>query len=593
MHKDKIDTGDADLDQNLRNWFQWNKSGSKDAEAMWSLVNAGKIDEVKKAMKKRLVFGTAGIRGKMGVGFSYINDLVIIQTSQGLANYVLQANKSPDVAKTMGVVIGFDARHNSHRWARLTGGVFHRLGFTVYLFSSITPTPWVPFTVQSKKAAVGIMITASHNPKQDNGYKVYWSNGPQIRPPHDGNILESIQHHLVPAAGDESFDETYIQNYNDKSNPPVIDLLEVMSNEYYEVLNRGLMKRTNNEEYKESIVYTAMHGVGANFIDRALETAGFKALVHVKEQRVEPDPEFPTVVFPNPEEGKSALNLAVKTADVIGSIHILANDPDADRLAIAEKHNGQWRIFSGNEIGTLLGWFQFISHTTHNPDTNRANLYFIASTVSSKILRSIAREEGLSFEETLTGFKWMGNRADEIEKENPNLSESERKHVLLAYEEAIGFMCGTAVLDKDGISAGLRAAELIAFLGKRNQTLTDKLDALYTTYGYHFSEANYFVIEDFDLIHAHFDYLRNFQQKPNTYPSVLKTKEREYAVVSVRDLTTGYDSASPDLKSKLPASHESQMITFTLDNGTVLTIRLSGTEPKLKYYAEYCAKPSQ
>lgn len=279
----------------------------------------------------------------------------------------------------MGVVIGFDARRNSHRWARLTGGVFHRMGFTVYLFSSITPTPWVPFTVQKKKAAVGIMITASHNPKQDNGYKVYWSNGPQvwnkihqswkcllkrarvplqIRPPHDGNILESIQHHLVPAAGDDSFDETYIQKFNAESNPPVIDLLEVMSNEYYDVLNRGLMKRTNNEEYKESIVYTAMHGVGANFIDRAMEIAGFKPLVHVKEQRgeiwddckvikwvtysffLEPDPEFPTVIFPNPEEGKSALNLAVKTADEIGSIHILANDPDADRLAIAEKHDG-------------------------------------------------------------------------------------------------------------------------------------------------------------------------------------------------------------------------------------------------------------
>lgn len=318
-----------------------------------------------------------------------MNDLIIIQTSQGLAQYVLSCFKTPEEAQKAGAVISFDARHNSCRWAKLTARAFMKAGFKVYLFNQITPTPFVPFTVQQLKAAVGVMITASHNPKEDNGYKVFWSNGPQIKPPHDKNILKNIGENLEPVDHQAAFNE----NLNEFQ---VEDPTEKMSNCYYETLQNLLYDRENlNANFAQKIVYSAMHGVGASFIDRAFSSANFPPVVHVEDQK-EPNPDFPTVPFPNPEEGKSALNLSMKLADEIGAIYILANDPDADRLAIAEKVDGVWKIFNGNEIGTLLAWWQLQVHLKRYGEQKyqRKNLYFIASTVSSKMLGSLAKKEG-------------------------------------------------------------------------------------------------------------------------------------------------------------------------------------------------------
>ncbi len=437
--------------------------------------------------------------------FSKLNDLVIIQTSQGLAKYVLSCYPTLDDARKAGAVVSFDARYNSSRWAKLTARVFLKNGFKVHLFNKITPTPFVPFTVQQMKAAIGIMITASHNPKDDNGYKVFWSNGPQIKPPHDKNIFLSINENLQPA-DDDAFNED-LTMFQDNLNDPT----EELGKRYYDTLQNLLYDEEMNAGFKKKVVYSAMHGVGASYIDQAFSMAKFAPVLHVDDQR-EPNPDFPTVPFPNPEEGKSALNLSMKTADENGSIYILANDPDADRLAVAENVEGQWKIFNGNEIGTLLAWWQLQVHLKHHGEEKfeRKNLYYIASTVSSKMLGALARKEGLTFLETLTGFKWMANQAYDLERADPG------KRVLLGYEEAIGFMCGTQVLDKDGVSAAIRVTELMAYLDLKGMTLSAKLNEIYNDYGYHCNRASYFFVEDKNITQKIFDRLRTFAGSAHT-----------------------------------------------------------------------------
>lgn len=340
-----------------------------------------------------------------------------------------------------------------------------------------------------------------------------------------------------------------------------------------------------NEEAQLKIVYTAMHGVGFPFVERAFEVAKLQPVYAVVEQR-DPDPEFPTVKFPNPEEGKSCLLLSMKLADDVGSNLILANDPDADRLACAERESStsQWRVFNGNELGALLGWWSVKCFKEKNPGLELRNWYVLASTVSSKMLRAMARIDGFNFEETLTGFKWMGNRSVELMEKG--------KGILFAYEEAIGFMFSSAVLDKDGVSAAAHLATMASFLRiKENMSLSQKLDQLYETYGYHFSLNSYFLCYEAEKIVKIFERIRNWEEKPDTYPqSILDGK---YKIDSIRDLTTGVDTSQPDGKSLMPSSKSSQMITFTLTNGTVITLRTSGTEPKIKYYSEYCAKPEE
>uniref|UniRef100_A0A0K8SUW0 Phosphoglucomutase-2 n=2 Tax=Lygus hesperus TaxID=30085 RepID=A0A0K8SUW0_LYGHE len=362
----------------------------------------------------------------------------------------------------------------------------------------------------------------------------------------------------------------------------IIDPFSELTEDYMSKLKLNLVNSSYNVLATVSVTYTAMHGVGYPFVVKAFETANLKELIPVTEQ-ITPDPEFSTVVFPNPEEGKSALNLAIKTADENGSQVILANDPDADRLAIAEKtSDGQWKVFSGNEIGALLCWWIVYSFKMRSPAASYKNLYTMSSTVSSHIARTIALREGLSFEETLTGFKWMGNRAHQL--------RSSGKQVIFAFEEAIGFMCRDTVLDKDGVSAAAHAGELIAFLYTRRETLNSRLNRIYEEYGHHITKNSYYICHDPVTIKSIFNRINHFHNgEDNTYPtSILNGK---YNVVAVRDLHTGYDSTKPDHKAVLPISKSSFMVTFAFDNGLIATLRTSGTEPKLKYYTELCASP--
>lgn len=353
------------------------------------------------------------------------------------------------------------------------------------------------------------------------------------------------------------------------------EMLEVIPQKFLDV----------NESANLKFVYSAMHGVGFPFVERGFEVSKLPPVHAVIEQR-DPDPEFPTVKFPNPEEGKSCLLLSMKLADAIESNLILANDPDADRLACAERESltAPWRVFNGNELGSLLGWWAVQCTREKDPTIMMNNCYMIASTVSSKMLRSMSRIEGFNFEETLTGFKWMANRAVELLESG--------KQVLFAYEEAIGFMFSPAVLDKDGVSAAVHLATLASYLRYNyDMSLAQKLNELYKIYGYHYSIASYFFCFDPPKIDKIFERIRNWEGQSGAYPK--HVLNGEYKIDIVRDLTTGVDTSQPDGKSLLPSSKSSQMITFTLDNESVITLRTSGTEPKIKYYAEYCAKPEE
>ncbi|XP_055336098.1 phosphopentomutase-like [Paramacrobiotus metropolitanus] len=567
MDRKSMDLGGSpELDRKVEEWLAWDQNAATRKE-ITALVEAKRFDELEGRLGQRLAFGTAGLRGSMSAGFNHMNDLVIIQTTQGMVKYLLKTK--PEIQKH-GVVIGFDNRHNSDRFAKLAAAVFISQSVPVYLFSKICPTPFVPFAVLNLKCSCGIMITASHNPKQDNGYKVYWDNGAQITSPHDKGIAAAIEENLAPwpASWDIPSQHSLLTDPLDKIMAAYLESVKTLS-----------LYSDNNAKSTMKFVYTPMHGVGHSYVEAATKAFRLPLFIPVEEQK-NPDPEFPTVEYPNPEEGKSSLDLAVVTAEQHGSSVILANDPDADRFALAEKQPGNsWKIFSGNDIGTMLGWWMWNSYCKAHENSKKGDeCYMIASTVSSKMLRAIAKMEGFNFEETLTGFKWIANRADELRKTG--------KTVLFGFEEAIGFMCGDFVLDKDGISACMVAAEMIVHLYSTGMTIAKFLESLHIKYGHHVTNNSYFLCYHPPTIEAIFKRLRNFNGT-NGYPKVCG----RFHVSGVRDLTAGYDSAQPDGRPILPVSKSSQMITFTFEEGIVATLRTSGTEPKLKYYTEICGQP--
>ncbi|ORX56625.1 phosphoglucomutase [Piromyces finnis] len=544
-------------------------------EFVQNLCNEKNEKELEALLRKPLAFGTAGLRAEMGPGFSRMNGLTVIQASQGLCSYLLETD--PEV-KTKGIVIGHDHRHHSESFARLTAAVFLSKGIRVVYYHKIVCTPLVPFTVSQYGASCGIMITASHNPKQYNGYKVYWSNACQIIPPIDKGIANKIKENQIPWI----WDETMVDNI-EYSNL-VIDPYDEIIEKYKKCIGNLVKYKEDNSNTNVKFCYTAMHGVGLPFARKSFESFGFKPFEEVDEQ-VLPDPDFSTVEFPNPEEGKGVLDLSIAKANATGATVILANDPDADRLAIAEKQkDGKWFSFSGNQIGVILGaytWEKF-------KDTDK-KIAMVNSTVSTKMLEKIAKVENFRFEETLTGFKWIGNKAIDLIKEGYS--------VPFAFEEAIGFMCGEFIFDKDGISALAIVAELAAQLAKKNMTMFDYLNSLYDKYGYFMSNNYYFICHEQEVINAFFDNIRYGDEKQPSddpfydyklnYPKEIANKK----IINVRDLTINYDSSTPDHRALLPSSKSSQMITFRLDsNDCAITLRTSGTEPKIKYYIELSGK---
>ncbi|XP_069825577.1 glucose 1,6-bisphosphate synthase [Dendropsophus ebraccatus] len=566
-------TGDPELDAAVWQWLQWDKN-PKTRGQIETLLQDGKNKELRDRLCSRMSFGTAGLRSAMGAGFSRINDLTIIQTTQGMYHYLERS--FPDV-KSRGVVVGYDTRAqtssqcSSQRLAKLTAAVFLSRGVPVYLFSRYVPTPFVPYAVQKLRAVAGVMVTASHNRKEDNGYKVYWENGAQITSPHDKEILKCVEQEPEPWA------DSWSLNLADTS-PLMSDPLQAVTQNYMDDLRPLCCHRELNQKTTLRFVHTSFHGVGHDYVQSAFRVFGFNPPIAVPEQK-DPDPNFSTVKCPNPEEGECVLELSLRLAEKEGARVVLATDPDADRLAVAElQDSGRWKVFTGNELAALLGWWMFFSWDRSSSKVQ--DVYMLGTAVSSAILRAIASKEGFQYEETLPGFKWIGNRVKSL------LDQS--KSVLFAFEESIGYMCGTAVLDKDGVSAAPVVAEMATYLDSVSMNMERQLVRIYETYGYHISRTSYFLCYDPSTIKRIFDRLRNYSG-PRQYPQTCGAS----GVLHVRDVTMGYDSSQQNKKCLLPVSKNSQMITFTFQNGCVATMRTSGTEPKIKYYAEMCGVPGQ
>ncbi|KAI4800375.1 hypothetical protein E4T44_11752, partial [Aureobasidium sp. EXF-8845] len=522
------------------------------------LVAKNNTAELQLRLQKRIAFGTAGLRGRMEAGFSRMNSLTVIQASQGLAEYLLKTNLD---AKTQGVVIGRDARHNSDKFAKLVAAVFVAKAIPVKWLGQVH-TPLVPYTVGHLGAAAGVMITASHNPAADNGYKVYWGNGCQIIPPHDVGIAASIDANLEPVAWDVDVLE--------QGNPLVTHALQQVEEGYMATVSK--IASVSNPDTSLPFVYTPMHGVGLPFFTSVIRQLGLESKMHIVKEQAHPDPDFTTVRFPNPEE-KGALDLAKKVADRNDIKLILANDPDADRFAAAEKVDGEWKQLTGNQMGVLLA-----SHVldTYQSRQSRKGLAMLSSTVSSKMLKAMAAtRNNFHWEETLTGFKWLGNRSRDLQHEGYD--------ALFAYEEAIGYMFSDVVFDKDGVAA---AAVFLAACDRWNkQGLSPwaKYNELCKKYGY-FEDANTYVISpSSDVTNAVFAQIRQ------TRPTDVGSRK----ILRWRDLTIGYDSVTPDNKPTLPVDKSSQMISCELDGNVHFTVRGSGTEPKIKFYIEGSASTSQ
>lgn len=554
----------SSLQEKVDDWLKYD-TNEQTCQEILKLVEDFNVDELHKRLDSRITFGTAGLRGKMEAGFTRMNTLTVRQASQGLAMYI--KSQFPD---NLTIVIGHDHRYNSKSFANTTVETFLQLGFKVYHLNieteeSFVHTPLVPFSINSLGASVGVMITASHNPKMDNGYKVYYANGCQIIPPHDRLIDDLIDQNLIPL----SLPKT----------GTVIDCKRQMSDKYVETVSKSLLVSPALEKPSHPwFIYTPMHGVGLEIFERVgkeiLSYRRGQDYICVAEQ-ASPDPAFPTVTFPNPEE-KGALDLAIKYGKENVNIDlIVANDPDADRFSVAIRNGDEWKQLTGNEIGFLLALNEL---EKYRASSTKKSLAMINSTVSSRMLKRMADIEGFHYEDTLTGFKWLGNRALQLEHEG--------YFVPFAYEEAIGYMFPSVVHDKDGISAAVAFLQAYLKWSAKGLTPLDVLNNGYAKYGY-FKEFNgYYIVPDLSATKRVFDSIRSIE---SPYPTQLGTS---FQITQFRDLTVGYQSDTENHVPDLPVDPTSQMITCELElanqptSQVRVTIRGSGTEPKLKVYIE-------
>ncbi len=498
-----------------------------------------------------LDFGTAGLRGALGGGPNRMNLAVVIRAAAGIRAW-LADTVGPDAARR-GVAVGYDARHRSADFAEATAGVLAAAGIRALVLPGPLPTPVLAFAVRHLGTAAGVMVTASHNPPQDNGYKVYDGTGRQIVAPTDAHIAAAMaaveRVTAVPRSGPDD--------------PDIVRLGDDVVAAYVDGVSRvGLVPTCRDVRS----AYTAMHGVGAGTYRRALAAAGFPPAVEVAEQ-VEPDPDFPTVAFPNPEE-PGALDLGLAAACAAGSQVLNANDPDADRLGAAvpdaalgpATEPAGWRALRGDEIGAILA-HHLLAHGGVAPGG-----VFATTIVSSTLLGRMAAAAGVAFVETLTGFKWLSRAA------------GEGQMLAFGYEEALGFCVGDLVGDKDGISAAVLLAEAVAVQAAEGRTVLDVLDDLAVAHGVHLTGQ-------WSARVAGTDGMARLVAAMAALRAALPTELAGRAVTSVDDLAAG------DAARGFPPS---DVLTLHLD-GARIVVRPSGTEPKLKCYVEVverCAGPA-
>ncbi len=550
-----------ELAEILRRAEAW-KAGDPDpqtVEELTRLLAAKDEKELTDRFASALEFGTAGLRGTLGAGPNRMNRAVVRRTTAGLARYLKAHVK--DVA-TRGVVVGRDGRMLSREFAEDAAAVLAAEGIPALVLEEVAPTPVTAFAALKLNAAAAVMVTASHNPPEYNGYKVYWGNGAQIVPPHDTGIAAAIDRV-------ESAREVKLLPLADARAKGLYRAVGPEVTRAY--LDAILALRVHKGGPKDfPIVYTALHGVGGRWVKEAFAEAGFGNL-HCVAQQQEPDGRFPTVRFPNPEE-KGAMDLSIALAEKVSAQLVLANDPDADRLAVmARDAKGSLRALTGNEVGVLMGHFLLTQRT---PKPKKPLV--ITTIVSSAQLGEIARQLGALYDETLTGFKWIANRAiDRL--------ASEGAEFLFGYEEALGLTVGTVVRDKDGIGSALVFADLAAWCHSRGATVLSYLEEVQRAHGLFVADQLNFTFPGQQGAATIAKIMDGFRKAPPASLGGL-------AVAAVKDYQTRTRTGGGKTEPlTLPPSN---VIAYELAGGSRVTLRPSGTEPKIKYYFELREAPT-
>lgn len=514
--------------------------------------------EINDRFYKDLEFGTGGLRGVLGAGSNRMNIYTVRKATQGIAQYI--NNK---VSTNKSVAIAFDSRNMSKEFAKETALCFNANGIKTYLFDSLRPTPELSFAVRFLNCTAGIVITASHNPAKYNGYKVYWSDGCQITPPLDKELIDCVNqindYNTIKTMDEESA----------KANGLFNIIGEEIDNEFINKIKDITFTSENLDKEKESlkIVYTPLHGAGNNSVLRILEESGFKNVYPVKEQQT-PDGNFPTVVSPNPEEPSAfeyALNLAKeKDADIV-----LATDPDADRLGVyAKDSTGAYKSFNGNMIASMMS--EYILSQLSKSNKLPENPVIVKTIVTTNMIDAIARNYNAETEEVLTGFKYIGEKITSYEKDNS-------KNYVFGAEESYGYLADTYVRDKDAVSSVKLLCEMCAYYRKQGKTLCDVIEQMYKTYGYFKEDLSYIVMEG----------LEGAQKIDNIMKSVRKDTPKTIGnqkVITIKDYyilkEVNYET---NTESEI-SLNKSNVLYFTFENDSFFCLRPSGTEPKIKLY---------
>jgi phosphoglucomutase len=524
---------------NAEKWL--NTSIDQQAKQEIISLRENNVNEFNDAFYRTLEFGTGGLRGIMGIGTNRMNKYIVAMTTQGFCNYIAENNQG----KQIKTVISYDSRNNSREFAKITARVMAANGFKVFLFEDIRPTPELSFAVRELKADAGVMLTASHNPKEYNGYKAYWNDGAQLTSPHDELVIEKVN---------AITDLSQVKMQDDDKNITIIG--EDMDKIYLEKIKSISINSECIKKQKDlKIVYTPLHGTGISLVPKALKAYGFENVICVKEQSI-PDGNFPTCVSPNPEE-PAALEMGIKLAKELDADMLLATDPDADREAIAVKDNkGEWIILNGNQTASLLTYY--LLSANKNANALKGNEYIIKTVVTTDLINKIAEDFSVEYFDVLTGFKHIASKIREHEG---------KKRYIGGGEESFGYLIGDFVRDKDAVSACCILAEMVACLKEEGTNLYDFLLQLYTKYGFYQEKQVSITRKGKTGAEEIQKMMMDFRNNP---PKQLDNDE----VVEIIDYL---DTE----KTQLPKSN---VLQYLLKSGSKVSVRPSGTEPKIKFY---------
>ncbi len=541
---------DPAIRETVQKWLKSSIDESAKSE-IFRMLGSEDLDEFNDAFYKNLEFGTGGLRGIMGIGSNRVNKYTLGMATQGLSNYLLKMFPDQEIK----VAVAYDSRNNSPYFGQITADVFSANGIKVYLFDELRPTPELSFAIRHLGCKGGVVITASHNPKEYNGYKAYWEDGAQVTPPHDKNIIEEVNN--IQQISDVKF----------TPDPSKIERITTLIDEpYLECIEKNVVTPEAISSQKDlKIVFSSIHGTGITLVPKVLEKLGFTQ-VHVVEEQATPDGNFPTVVYPNPEETE-AMTLALEQAKELDADLVMATDPDSDRVGIGVKNaKGEWQLLNGNQTGSLLLYYLLKQWQAKEKITG--NQYVCKTIVTTDLIDKMAAFFGVDCINTLTGFKWIAK----VLKDNEG-----KKEFIGGGEESYGYLIGDAVRDKDAIASCAMIAEMVAYAKQEGLSLFDMLTEMYLQFGMYLEglvslkKTGQKGAEEIQEI------LRNMRENPfSTLGGSPVVKIIDYKSGISRDLV-GHKEEQVDFPS-------SNVLQFFTEDGSKVTARPSGTEPKIKFY---------